>query len=100
MVLEVALEPLKSLCALVAYYPDSFPILGEGYPRNVDVLVHLAGDQELWPTCRHYSYPDTERGFAESELDTYDKAASRLAWSRTLAVLRKGFGIEVDLEET
>ena len=31
-------------------------------------------------------------------METYEKISAGLAWSRTLGVVRKGFGIEVDLE--
>ncbi|KAF1987666.1 dienelactone hydrolase-like protein [Aulographum hederae CBS 113979] len=46
-----------------------------------------------------YTYADVEPGFAEYDLDEYDKTAERLSWSRSLDVVRKGFRIEVDLEK-
>lgn len=46
-----------------------------------------------------YAYPHAETGFAEEDLETYDKVSASLAWTRTLAAVRKGFGIEVDLEK-
>ena len=91
IVLEVALGLSENLCAVVAYYPDTFPILGNGRPPNVNILIHLAGDQHLLPIYRHYIYPDTQDGFAETHFDTYHKAAAGLAWTRSLAVLRKSF---------
>lgn len=33
------------------------------------------------------------------DLEEWDQVAAGLAWSRTLGVLREGFGIKVDLEE-
>lgn len=45
-----------------------------------------------------YSYPDTVSGFAEHDLDVFDKVSAGLAWSRSLDVMRKAFEIEVDLE--
>ena len=46
-----------------------------------------------------YTYQDVEPGFAEHDLDEYDKVAERLAWSRSLSVVRKAFGVEVELEK-
>lgn len=46
-----------------------------------------------------YTYQDVEPGFAEHDLDEYDKVAERLAWSRSLDIVRKGFGVEVELEK-
>ena len=37
-------------------------------------------------------------GFAEHDLDEYDAVADALAWSRSLQMVRRGFGAEVDLE--
>ena len=69
-----------------------------GSPNERHVLVHLAGSQNLVPKCRHYVYPDVQPGFAEEDLDMFHKVSANLAWSRTLATLRKGLEIEVDLE--
>jgi len=45
-----------------------------------------------------YTYADVEPGFAEKDLPEFDKVADRLAWTRTLECIRKGFRVEVDLE--
>ncbi|KAE9969557.1 hypothetical protein EG328_006800 [Venturia inaequalis] len=45
-----------------------------------------------------YVYEDAEPGFAEHDVQEYDKVASRLSWSRSLSTVRKAFGIEIDLE--
>ena len=50
------------------------------------------------PKFRHYVYPEAQPGFAEVDLGEFDKVSANLAWSRTLATLRKGFELEVDLE--
>ena len=49
--------------------------------------IHIAGSQPM--TTRHpsHTYPGTSPGFAESDLDEYDKSAARLAWSRTLGMM-------------
>lgn len=46
-----------------------------------------------------YTYEYVQPGFAEYDLDEYDKLAADVAWTRSLGVLRKGFGKEVDLEK-
>lgn len=46
-----------------------------------------------------YTYEHVQPGFAEYDLDEYDKLAADVAWTRSLGVLRKGFGKEVDLEK-
>lgn len=46
-----------------------------------------------------YVYEGVEPGFAEHDLDEYDKTAQRLAWARSLDTVRKGFGVEVELEK-
>ena len=83
---------------MIAYYPTEVPAPPAGFPNERNVLVHLASSQILVPKCRHYVYPEVQPGFAEEDLDNFDKISANLAWSRTLATLRKGFEIEVDLE--
>ncbi|KAL9576352.1 MAG: hypothetical protein Q9212_007174 [Teloschistes hypoglaucus] len=98
VLLEIALKPIAKLCALVAYYPNRLPMHGAGYPTSLKVLVHMAGTHKIPPKIRAYSYPHAAPGFAESDLDEYDKISAGLAWSRSLEVVRKAFEIEVDLE--
>lgn len=38
-----------------------------------------------------FSYPEADPGFAETDLDAYDKVAADLAWDRSLAAARKAF---------
>lgn len=99
LVLESAMRPTPKLCAVVAYYPPYIPKTSTNFPQSLNLLIHLAGSQRFG-TKHHgtFRYPDTEPGFAESDLDEYSKAASKIAWSRTLATLRRGFGIHADLE--
>lgn len=89
---------MPKLCALVAYYPDRLPAPGAGYPPSLRVTVHLAGSQLGAPKFHSYSYPQVEPGFAEHDLDQFDKVAAGLAWARSLELVRKGFEVEVDLE--
>ncbi|KAF2266502.1 NTF2-like protein [Lojkania enalia] len=45
-----------------------------------------------------YTYEGVDTGFAEHDLDEYDAVADAVAWSRSLGMVRRGFGAEVDLE--
>jgi len=45
-----------------------------------------------------YTYEGVEVGFAEQDLEEYDPVADALAWGRSLQVVRRGFGAEVELE--
>ncbi|KAL8836233.1 MAG: hypothetical protein Q9170_003010 [Blastenia crenularia] len=98
VVLETALKPMPKLCALVAYYPDRLPAPSAGYPPSLRIRIHLAGSQPEAPKFHSYSYPHAEPGFAEHDLDQFDKVSAGLAWSRSLELVRKGFEVEVDLE--
>jgi len=89
---------MPKLCALTCYYPDKITAPTAGYPPSLRVLVHIPGSMGTAPKYRHYTYPDAQPGFAEADLEQYDKAAAGLAWSRTLETVRRGFEIEVDLE--
>ncbi len=90
---------MSKLGVLVAYYPTALPKTSTGFPPNLKVVVHIAGDQNLsskkYPT---YHYPNAEVGFAETDYETFDKISANLAWSRTLSTVRRGFGVEADLE--
>ncbi len=93
------MKPTPKLCALVAYYPPSLPHASAGFPPSVRVLAHLAGKSSAAPRWASYTYPHAAAGFAEDGAgEAYEKVAAGLAWSRTLGVLRAGFGVEVDLE--
>lgn len=89
---------MSKLVALVAYYPPYLPHTTTSFPPSLDVLIHLAASQHIHTRHPSHIYPDTTPGFAESDLAEYDKAAARLAWSRTLSVVRRAFGIYADLE--
>ncbi|KAL8784621.1 MAG: hypothetical protein Q9213_003876 [Squamulea squamosa] len=97
-VLEIAHKPVPKLCALVAYYPERVPGAGSGYPPSLRLVVHIAGSQNYMSGSHAYIYPHTEPGFAEHDLDVFDKPSAGLAWSRSLEVMRKAFEVEVDLE--
>ena len=89
---------MPKLCALTAYYPDVLPNPANGFPPSLNVCVHLTGSQRMAPKYKSYAYPQVEPGFAEADLDEYERVSAGLAWSRTLKTVRKGFEMEVDLE--
>lgn len=97
VVLEVHIKPQPHLCCIVAYYPTFMKNPKTKYPANLQVLVHLAAGQGFAPSCPSYTYGGVKPGFAEYDLDEYNKVAADLAWSRTLGSVRKGFKREVDL---
>jgi len=90
---------MPHLCTLVAYYPSSIPSPKTKYPPHLDLVVHLAAAQRFAPAFNNYVYEDVQPGFAEHDLDEFDKISAGLAWTRTLAALRKGFKIEANLEK-
>lgn len=46
-----------------------------------------------------FTYEHAQPGFAEHDMQEYDRLASDLAWTRTLRTLRKGFARDADLED-
>lgn len=46
-----------------------------------------------------YTYENVEPGFAEHDLDEYERIAAELAWSRSLNVLRRAFRRDMDIEK-
>lgn len=63
--------------------------------KKVESGIGTGGTLRLaYPT---YTY-DAEPGFAEHDLDEYDKVSAELAWSRSLGAARRAFNYHVDLE--
>ncbi|KAI8626595.1 dienelactone hydrolase [Xylariaceae sp. FL1651] len=121
-------NPEFKLCCLVAYYPTQIPDTRAQFPSAVSVLAHLAGKEvgvvshsqlvgiqgkrrvTKRPVERglgsgglnKMAYPsytyDAEPGFAEHDLDEYHKISAELAWSRSLAAVRRAFRMDVDPE--
>lgn len=99
LVLESAMRPMPKLCAVIAYYPPYMPKTSADFPPSLNLTIHLSGAQQFGTRHqRNYRYTETKSGFAESDLEEFDKPAATVAWSRTLGTLRRGFGIERDLE--
>ncbi|KAL2810924.1 hypothetical protein BJX63DRAFT_422763 [Aspergillus granulosus] len=49
---------------------------------------------------RAYTYFDAQPGFAEQDLDEYNRLAADMAFTRTLDVLRSAYGRNTDLEQS
>jgi len=97
--LSIARKPLPHCIALIVYYPTALPSPNHKYPVHLSLLCHLASNQPFGASSfKSYVYPDTYPGFAERDLEEYDRVAAGLSWGRTIGCLRKGFGVEVDLE--
>merc|ERR1711939_216440 len=94
LALEVAIRPMPKLAALIAYYPPYMPRASTGWPMTLPIQVHLASSQKFGTTLPSFKYENTQDGFAEHDLDEYDKAAATLAWSRSLTVLRRAFSMD------
>ena len=84
---------------LVRYPPAHDAADGLSDPVGVGHAVRGQPLQLGYPT---YTY-DAVPGFAERDLDEYDKVSAELAWSRSLAAARKAFqrapNMELALEQ-
>ncbi|EME42768.1 hypothetical protein DOTSEDRAFT_176049 [Dothistroma septosporum NZE10] len=92
--LDYHLKPQPHLAALIAYYPTHIPSPKASYPTQLNLLCHIAGSQGFAPAFPSYTYRNARPGFAEADLEEYNKVAASLAWTRTLGFLRKNFKIE------
>jgi hypothetical protein len=65
--------------------------------KRIDPGIGTGGTLKIgYPT---YTYDDAEPGFAEHDLDEYERISAELAWTRTLDVLRRAFRKDVNLEK-
>lgn len=96
--LDFYASPQPHCTALIAYYPTSISSPKIKFPPSLHTTTHLAASQNFAPAFPSYTYASAQPGFAEHDLDEFDAVASSLSWSRTLGLLRKAFGISVDLE--
>lgn len=113
---------------LIAYYPTRIPDPQGRFPSSVRVLVHLAGQdigivkhsqmvgiqgkrrvvqRKIDPgigagKIGKLAYPSytysAQPGFAEHDLDEYERISGELAWSRSLGAARKAFNTHVNME--
>ena len=96
--LDFYLSAQPHCCALVAYYPTAIANPKVKFPPNLHTTTHLAASQNFAPAFPSYTYENVSPGFAERDLEEYDRVPASLAWTRTLGTLRAAFNITVDLE--
>jgi len=96
--LDVATKPMPHCCALVCYYPSTVPHPNAKYPTQLNLVLHLTVSQGFVPKFKYFSYSNVEPGFAEHDLPEFNSVAAGLAWTRSLAAIRRGFKREADLE--
>lgn len=90
---------MPKLCAVVAYYPSHVPNASPTSSSPPLTQVHLASTQGFFsPGSQSFLYTNAAVGFAEGNRDQYDKINARLAWSRSLSCLRRGFAMDVDID--
>lgn len=66
--------------------------------KRVQAGLGIGGELKIsYPS---YKYEGVESGFAEHDLEEYDAVAESLAWTRSLGVLRRAFGMYDDIERT
>lgn len=87
-----------NVAALIAYYPTAITNPALKFPPGLKTITHLAATQSFAPAFPSYTYENVQPGFAEHDLDDYDRTASSLSWSRTLGLLRSALNVTVDLE--
>lgn len=97
--LDICTKPQPHLAALIAYYPTTIANPKQKYPPGLQLLAHLSAAQAFAPAFPSYCYAGVDVGFAEHDLDSYNRVAAALAWTRTLGCLRKAFKLEPPLEE-
>lgn len=113
---------------LIAYYPSRIPDPQGKFPSSIQPLVHLAGDdigvvkhsqmigiqgkrrvvkRNIDPgvgaaKTNNLAYPaytySAQPGFAEHDLEEYDKISAELAWSRSLTAARRAFHRYINME--
>lgn len=95
--LEACTTPMPRLCAVIAYYPTYIPDAGTSFPPSLNYQIHIAETQPFSAKSNCYIYHQSDVGFAERVMPTYDRISAQLAWTRTISCLRKGFEINIDL---
>lgn len=82
----------------VTTVPTALGLQGKKRRRTRQINPGIGTGERLNIGFPTYTYEYVQPGFAEHDLDEYDRLASELAWTRSLHVLRRGFGKDLDLE--
>lgn len=78
--------------------PTALGLQGKKRRRTKQINPGIGTGERLKIGFPTYTYEYVLPGFAEHDLDEYDRLAAELAWTRSLDVLRRGFGKDLDLE--
>jgi len=94
----------RNLRALVIFDPPPAAAWPKTLPATIRTIVHFASTQadeaiNSVDSIRSFLYPDTDAGFANEKTDAFDKPAFRIAYTRTLKLLRDELGPDFDLEK-
>src|SRR5277367_2958253 len=92
--------------SIIIYDPPSNSVARKEEPLlnyPIPIIIHFAGTQSAEAinssdSVRSYVYEDQQRGFANPLSPNYNKPASRIAYTRTLKLLRDTLGPTFDLE--
>ncbi|KAJ5241764.1 uncharacterized protein N7469_000091 [Penicillium citrinum] len=99
-------------------FPLSLPVLVHLAGQTIDVLVQpqalglqgkrrrqtrplqsgIGTGERMNLAYLAFTYEDAQPGFAEHDMEEYNKVAADLSWSRTIKTLRKGFSRDNDNE--
>jgi carboxymethylenebutenolidase len=88
-------------CAIAYCGSDTAPVLDAVRNIRIPVALHWTGDRrtesEPSENVESYAYSGVKPGFAVPGAPEYDKQSAAMAYSRTLALLRKVLGPHYDL---
>ena len=88
-------------CAIAYCSTDTAPVLDAVRNIRSPVVLHWAGERRIETepseSVESYAYPGVAAGFALADSAQFDKQAAAMAYSRTLALLRKVLGPHYDL---
>jgi hypothetical protein len=92
----------RHLRALIVFDPPSSAL--PELPVELPTIVHFAGSHaseaiNSVDSIRSYVYPDTHTGFANEKSEAFDKPTFRIAYTRTLKLLRENLGPNFDIEK-
>ncbi|EAW13825.1 dienelactone hydrolase [Aspergillus clavatus NRRL 1] len=80
----------SSCYASLSLLPIQIHLAGRQCPSFLDEYANHSSKKRH--RCHLFFYPESQPGFAEHHSPTYDRISSRLAWSRALESLKRGFG--------
>ena len=99
-------ESTEYLKSLIIYDPPSNSQILRGKPfvnSTIPTIIHFPSTQATEAinssdSIRSYVYMDQHTGFANPSATNYNKPAARIAYTRTLKLLRDNLGLKFDLE--